>query len=56
LAKLEQELTDQSLYEETNKGWLAKLLQEQGELKRQLAETEESLLQAMEQVEAASGR
>ncbi|HTR00332.1 MAG TPA: ATP-binding cassette domain-containing protein [Candidatus Acidoferrum sp.] len=53
LAKIEQELTDPTLYEDANKGWLAKLLVEQGELKRQLADTEEQLMVAMEALERA---
>src|SRR5690606_39392712 len=51
LAELEQQLADPTLYEEVNKGFLAKLLHEQGEMKRQLANTEEAWLEATEQLE-----
>ncbi len=49
--ELEQKLADPTLYEETNKGWLAKLVHEQGELKRQLTVTEEAWLEATEKLE-----
>jgi ATP-binding cassette subfamily F protein 3 len=51
LSEMEQKLLDPSLYDDGNKGWLAKLLHEQGELKRQLLDTEEAWLQASEQLE-----
>ncbi len=51
LVELEQKLADPTLYEETNKGWLAKLVHEQGELKRQLTLTEEAWMEATEQLE-----
>jgi ATP-binding cassette subfamily F protein 3 len=51
LSEMEQKLLDPSLYEDGNKGWLAKLLLEQGELKRQLLTTEEAWLQVSEQLE-----
>ncbi len=51
LAALEQTLPDPALYEEANKAKLAKLLQEQGELKRRLATTEEAWLQASGEME-----
>ncbi|MEY4641437.1 MAG: hypothetical protein RLZZ227_1431 [Pseudomonadota bacterium] len=51
LSDMEQKLADPTLYEDVNKGWLAKLVQEQGELKRQLQLTEEAWLQASEQLE-----
>lgn len=51
LAELEQKLADPALYEDVNKGFLAKLLHEQGEMKRQLANTEEAWLVATEQLE-----
>jgi ATP-binding cassette subfamily F protein 3 len=49
--EMEQKLADPTLYEDVNKGWLAKLLTEQGELKRQLSATEEAWLAATEQLE-----
>ncbi len=55
LATLEQQLTDPSLYEEASKAKLAKLVQQQGELKRQLALTEESWLLATTEIEGLSG-
>jgi ATP-binding cassette, subfamily F, member 3 len=51
LTEMEQKLADPTLYEETNKGWLAKLLAEQGELKRQMAAIEEAWMAATEQLE-----
>jgi ATP-binding cassette, subfamily F, member 3 len=51
LSEMEQALADPTLYEETNKGWLAKLLHEQVELKRRLAATEEEWLQTTEALE-----
>jgi hypothetical protein len=45
-------MADPLLYEEASKNKLATLLQEQGELKRQLASTEESWLAATEELEA----
>ncbi|MDY6981728.1 MAG: hypothetical protein SV422_01435, partial [Pseudomonadota bacterium] len=51
LVELEEKLADPTLYEEVNKGFLAKLLHEQGEMKRQLANTEEAWLEATEQLE-----
>ncbi|MGV3592842.1 MAG: ABC-F family ATP-binding cassette domain-containing protein, partial [Gammaproteobacteria bacterium] len=51
LGELEQKLADPTLYEDVNKGFLAKLLHEQGEMKRQLANTEEAWLEATEQLE-----
>ncbi|MES2605042.1 MAG: ATP-binding cassette domain-containing protein [Pseudomonadota bacterium] len=54
LAELETKLTDPSLYEEAKKTHLAKLVLQQGELKRQISTTEELLLMAMEELEALS--
>jgi len=51
LTELENQLVDPTLYEDTNKQKLARLLLEQGELKRQLAATEESWLEATEALE-----
>jgi ATP-binding cassette subfamily F protein 3 len=51
LAELEQKLADPALYEESNKATLSKLLQEQGEVKRRVAATEEEWLQASEALE-----
>ncbi len=55
ITTLEQQLTDPTLYEEASKAKLAKLVQQQGELKRQLALTEESWLQATTELEELSG-
>ena len=54
VATLEQQLADPALYEDTNKAKLAKLVQQQGELKRLLAVTEENWLQATTELEAIS--
>jgi len=51
LTALEDQLTDVSLYEDINKAKLAKLLQEQGELKRKLGVTEEAWMSATETLE-----
>jgi ATPase components of ABC transporters with duplicated ATPase domains len=53
LADIEARLAEPSLYEEANKAQLAKLLQEQGELKRRTAEAEEQWLSLTEELEAA---
>jgi ATP-binding cassette subfamily F protein 3 len=52
LKGLEAELGDPQLCEDTNKARLAKLVQEQGELKSKLASTEEAWLQATTELEA----
>jgi len=54
VATLEQQLADPALYEDANKAKLAKLVQQQGELKRLLALTEENWLQATTELEAIS--
>lgn len=53
LQKLEQTLADQSLYDESRKEKLTELLQEQGQLKAALEDTEEQWLSLQEQLEAA---
>ncbi|MDR2212076.1 MAG: ATP-binding cassette domain-containing protein [Pseudomonadales bacterium] len=51
LSALEHQLSDMGLYEDANKAKLAKLLQEQGELKRRLEETEEQWLLVGDELE-----
>jgi len=55
LAGIEQQLADPALYEEGNRAKLAKLVQQQGELKRQLLATEESWFSATEALEGQGG-
>ena len=50
LKEIEEHLSDSSLYEEANKGKLTEMLQQQGELKSLLAETEEEWMEIMEQL------
>jgi ATP-binding cassette subfamily F protein 3 len=51
LAALEQQLTDVELYSDANKAKLAKLVQQQGELKRKVSDTEEQWLLATTELE-----
>jgi len=53
LLKMEETLSDQSLYDESSKEKLTELLQEQGQLKVELEETEERWLSLQEKLEAA---
>jgi ATP-binding cassette subfamily F protein 3 len=53
--KIETQLADPAIYDDANKQKLSKLLQQQGELKRQFGETEDQLMQAMEALEQAGG-
>ena len=52
--KLEQQLSDPTLYDDANKKKLAELLHKQGELKVRVSSTEEAWMQASEELEAAS--
>ena len=56
LAKIEDKLTDESLYDDTRKNDLTELLQQQGQVKSQLEETEEQWLEAQERLEDAKGK
>lgn len=51
LANIEAQLSDQSLYDDVNKDKLLALLAEQTDAQKQLAEVEESLLMAMDELE-----
>ncbi len=51
LANIEAQLSDQSLYDDANKDKLLGLLAEQTDAQKQLAEVEESLLMAMDELE-----
>ena len=51
LANIEAQLSDQSLYDDANKDKLFALLAEQTDAQKQLAEVEESLLMAMDELE-----
>ena len=51
LANIEAQLSDQSLYDDANKDKLLALLAEQTDAQKQLAEVEESLLMAMDELE-----
>lgn len=51
LADIEAQLSDQSLYDDANKDKLLALLAEQTDAQKQLAEVEESLLMAMDELE-----
>ena len=53
LTALELTLADPALYDDSNKAKLAKLLQDQGALKRQIATIEEGWLLATEEIENA---
>ncbi|MCG8415637.1 MAG: ATP-binding cassette domain-containing protein [Pseudomonadales bacterium] len=50
LKKIEEQLSDSGMYEDKNKAKLTEILQQQGELKSQLAETEEVWMEVMEQL------
>jgi ATP-binding cassette subfamily F protein 3 len=54
LSVLEEQLSDASLYDDANKAKLAKLLQEQSDVKRRVAETEEEWLQGSHELEQLS--
>ena len=55
LAKIEDRLADESLYDEARKSDLTDLLQQQGQMKSLLEETEEQWLEAQERLEDAKG-
>ncbi|HWK54019.1 MAG TPA: ATP-binding cassette domain-containing protein [Hyphomicrobiales bacterium] len=55
LRTLGERLADPSLYDDTNKAALAKLMQEQGDLKRRVADTEEAWLLASDELERLKG-
>ena len=52
LARIEEQLSDTSLYEESNKEKLKKLLSEQATLREQNDDTEEQWLAIQEELEA----
>jgi ATP-binding cassette subfamily F protein 3 len=52
LSKIEALLADSALYDDENKEKLTEALQQQGELKAQLADTEEAWLEVLEQLGA----
>ena len=52
LIQLEEQLSDASLYEDANKAQLTKLLQQQGEMKSRLADSEEAWMQILEELGA----
>ena len=52
LIKIEELLADSALYDDENKAKLTKALQQQGDLKTELAKTEEAWLEVLEQLGA----
>jgi ATP-binding cassette subfamily F protein 3 len=50
LGKIEALLADSALYDDENKAKLTKALQQQGDLKTELAKTEEAWLEVLEQL------
>jgi ATP-binding cassette subfamily F protein 3 len=52
--KVEQQLTDPTLYDDANKKKLAELLQKQGELRARVSATEEEWMLASEELESAN--
>lgn len=51
-SRLDEQLADNSFYEEENKNKLTELLKQQADLQKQIDETEENWLEALEQLEA----
>ena len=51
LQSLETQLSDSTLYDDSNKKQLKDLLQRQGALKTQLADIEEALMEVLEQLQ-----